>query len=511
MSLQYTLALLLITNLAGLFKSLRCHISLRVHLRLLKELGDTTGGFIPLFLILATQPALLLCLTTSTSGLSSSLSSILSSLSVVLQVALGYVDYDSFTSHSFGLGSGTTVVVLLFYGAVVVLTVVVQSTVLATTGSAHDASRRPESTASSTTRLLLTLVLLYTIAVLPLVYFSLLDMYFSLLDLVYHRNSQREGSASRATSLTQPLVQKLSRVDSPLWRKLAALVRHGRLLKCLSFVHMDSQTDELRTTRNFFRKQSNFFCRKVTTLDFTKLASVEPASVKRFERIRLKCSVSLELTGRAPWVGRATREVTTSLSGGSAGTGTTKRTSTEKGEIELSFEAQSNKTVDKTLSVLSDSETPSISSAEAGVPPAPTAALSTFSETLSTELELELLLRVAADVFSDSLPRYPISKQPLPERPSGGGTRQAAALLLDLFLDSDVNSYKVFESDMEKSRQGTSVFEVVDDAVDSKRRFEQVCTGGSRSSVLLQKVDDRTATLEKKIEHLLELSAIPKK
>ena len=63
-----------------------------------------------------------------------------------------------------------------------------------------------------------------------------------------------------------------------------------------------------------------------------------------------------------------------------------------------------------------------------------------------------------------------------------------------------MNSYKVFKSNIESSRQCTSVFEVVDDGIDSKRRFEQTYTGGFRNSILYQKLDENNSILYQKLD-----------
>lgn len=143
---------------------------------------------------------------------------------------------------------------------------------------------------------------------------------------------------------------------------------------------------------------------------------------------------------------------------------------------------------------------------ETGIFSAPSSAFNIFNETLNTEIEIVRLFKVAAEVLEqpNDIPCHPISKKSLFQKVKSDDIIQATSDFFKLFVDSEMNSYKVFESDIEKSRKCTSVFEVVDDGIDSKRRFKQTYTGGFRNSILFQKVDESNSRVENRIDSRID-------
>jgi len=114
-------------------------------------------------------------------------------------------------------------------------------------------------------------------------------------------------------------------------------------------------------------------------------------------------------------------------------------------------------------------------------------------------------MKVAIDEISlpGGLPLHPIyPNRPLLDMLDEGDISQAASDFFELFFQSEMSDYSVFKSDIGKSKQCTSVFEVVDDAIDSKRRFEQTYTGGFRNSVLFQKLDESNRVLLHEVSKL---------
>lgn len=477
--ISYGLCFIFFINLIRFFKSFRYHISLRIYLRFLKELGEMIGGFISFFLVLAVQFALLFYILTSVSGFNRSFVTLDDSFNEVLQVTFGFVDYDSFTNNNFGLGYATIFVKIFFYTAVIIFTVIMQNIILAIIGNAHDVARRPENSSRSIIGMLFRLILFHVITAVPIACFSL---YYLLL----RQYSQRVNGAVRVLSFMDSFMK-----NDQLWMKYSAFVRYGSLLKCLSFVYVDCQSDELKITHGKSETHG-----KSKILNFKKLTRV---------------SVNLELIGRAPWIDEATKEEFAEISRVSKGVGTIESVDCINNTLVLTFENSDiynnrvNLSLDElgkkthTFSVFGDTVLPKSEEVLANLHykifPSPSSAFNIFNETLNTEKELVRLIEVAAEVIDDEYSSllHPISRMPLFEKPDGGTIGQAAYEFFQLFVESEMNSYKVFESNIEQSRSNTSVFEIVDDGIDSKKRFEQMYTGGFRNSILSQKLDETVA------------------
>lgn len=487
---QYGLCVVFLVNLLRFFKVFRYHISLHIYLRFLKELFEMIGGFVSFFVVLVVQFALLFYILTSVSGFNSSFGTLSSSINEILQVTFDFVDYDSFTSNSFGLGNATVFVILFFYGAVIIFTVVMQNIVLAIIGNAHDVARRPENSASNIIFLLVVLILFHVITAIPIALLSLHSMLLC-------RSSQRVSSASKVLGIIDPFIAKYVSVIDPSWKKYSAFVRHDSLLKCLSFVYIDRLSDELKITH------------KGKVLNFAKHKNI-------------RVHVNIELIGRAPWTDKSQKKMFTDISRVSRGTGTIEEVDVSTNEIVLVFESsdeyvsldeqntQSRYT--QRFWLFSDSIDDEVppkrvldDHVSRGIFPAPSSAFHIFNETLSTSVELKNLMKVAIDEISlpGGLPLHPIyPNRPLLDMLDEGDISQAASDFFELFFQSEMSDYSVFKSDIGKSKQCTSVFEVVDDAIDSKRRFEQTYTGGFRNSVLFQKLDESNRVLLHEVSKL---------
>lgn len=483
--ISYGLCFIFFINLIRFFKSFRYHISLRIYLRFLKELGEMIGGFVSFFLVLAIQFALLFYILTSVCGFNNSFVTLDDSFNEILQVTFGFVDYDSFTNNNFGLGYATIFVKTFFYIAVIIFTVIIQNIILAIVGNAYDVARRPENSSRNIIGLLIRLILFHVITAVPIALFSL---YY----LLKRQYSQRVNGAVRVLSFMDSFMK-----NDQLWMKYSAFVRYDSLLKCLSFVYVDCQSDELKITHGKSETHG-----KSKILNFKKLTRV---------------SVNLELIGRAPWIDEddTLKEEFAEIARVSKGVGTIESVDSKNNTIVLTFEnsvsynnrvnlsldtlnIKSSTSGNKTysFSVFSDTVLPKpeevLTDLSNKIFPSPSSAFNIFNETLNTEKELVRLFEVAGEVIDNehSSLLHPISRMPLFEKPEGGIIGQAAYEFFQLFVESEMNSYKVYESNIEQSRSNTSVFEIVDDGIDSKRRFEQMYTGGFRNSILSQKLDE---------------------
>jgi len=478
--IQWVAVLVFFINLLRFFKSFRYHISLRIYLRFLKELGNMIGGFVSFFVILAIQFALLFYIITSVSGFNDSFRSLSESVNEILQVTFGFVDYDSFTNSNFGFGEASIFVIIFFYGAVIIFTVIMQNIILAIIGNAHDVARRPENSNSNIIGLLTALILFYAITTVPIV---LCSVYSSVVMLLY-KDSKRVTGATKALNIIDPFIAKYCILIDPLWKKFSAFTRHGNLFKCLSFVYIDCQSDELKITH------------KGKVLKFPEDTRV---------------SVNLELIGRAPWTDEATKKHFSQISRASKGFGTVKKV-WPNNVLELRFtplaDISSASTVPSELSQkfsifseVDDIPEDVVDCVVSGIFPAPSSAFNIFNESLK-RVELEELLKVATAEVSDTglLLNHPLLRQSLFQKIDKDDIVQAAYEFFELFFKSEMNSYKVFKSNIESSRQCTSVFEVVDDGIDSKRRFEQTYTGGFRNSILYQKLDESNSMLHQKLD-----------